>query len=293
MRGRPIMLDAIRRPEATGVDLPASVRVDARLRLAVEHAEGRLRIAERHEAGAFRFRMPRREAGAIEAMLVNVAGGLAGGDRVDIQADARVGASLVLSSAAGERIYRSGGDETAITIKLRAETGSNLVWLPHETILHDGARLRRRVDITVDPQAHLLFGEVMQLGRVASGERFRHGLMIDQWRLTIGGRLVFAEATRLTGEMLSLSQRPGGLGNAAFVASLLLAGEGAEDRLLSIRTALKAEKDVKAAATSHSGLVFARLISEDDVALRQVFLSAVRAASGGMMPLPRVLLSGQ
>lgn len=284
--------DGLGQAGGSGGDLPASVRVDACLKLIVEKPGSRLRLAERHESGAFRFRMPRREAGAIEAMLVNVAGGLAGGDRVLLEAEVREGASLVLSSAAGERIYRSGGDETRISIDLRAEANATLVWLPNETILHDGARFRRDVSITLHPRARLLFGEVIQLGRVASGERFRSGMMIDQWRVSIGGRMAFAEATRLEREMLARSQRPGGLGNAPFMATLLLAGEGAADRLAAIRQALVAEPSVMAAATAHSGLVFARLLSEDDVAQRRVFLSAIRAASGDDLPLPRVLMAG-
>lgn len=285
-------LDGAGQAGGSGGDLPASVRVNARLRLAVERVDDRLRLAERHESGAFRFRMPRREAGAIEAMLVNVAGGLAGGDRISLAAEARDGASLVLSSAAGERIYRSGGDETRISIALCAEAGANLVWLPNETILHDGAWLRRDINIALHPHARMLFGEVIQLGRVASGERFRSGTMVDLWRVYVGGKLVFAEATRLGGELLALSRRPGGLGNAPFMASLLLAGEGAADPLVAIRDALAAEPTVMAGASAHSGLVFARLLSEDDVALRRVFLNAIRAASGANMPLPRVLMAG-
>ncbi|MGL5446450.1 MAG: urease accessory protein UreD [Rhabdaerophilum sp.] len=276
-----------------GSDLPHCVRVEARLKLAVENANGRLRLAERHEAGAFRFRMPRREPGAIEAMLVNVAGGLAGGDRISLEGKALEGASLVISSAAGERIYRSAGDETQILVNLDAAAGANLVWLPLETILHDGARLRRSVNLTVHPQANLVFGEVMQFGRVASGERFRTGAMMDHWRVRIGGRMVFAEATRLDGELLSMSQRSGAMGNAPFMASLLLAGEGATERLKGMRTVLSSNPAVLAGASATCGLVFARLLSDNDVALRRMFLETVRAASGGTMPLPRMLMAGQ
>jgi urease accessory protein len=278
---------------SAGADLPPSLRVDARLNLVVEASGGRLRLSERHEAGAFRFRMPRRVPDAVEAMLVNVAGGLAGGDRLTLTATAREEAALILSSAAGERIYRSAGDETGISVRLQAETGATLVWLPCEMILHDGARLRRDVTLSLHPQARMLFGEMMQFGRVASGERFLHGAMVDRWQVRIGERLALAEAVRLDGDMLSLSHRPGALGDACFMASLMLAGAGATDRLLAIRAALSAHADVLAGASAVCGLVFARLLSQDDVALRRAFLDAVRAASGGMMPLPRVLMTAQ
>lgn len=276
-----------------GMDLPPSLRVNARLKLVVEASDGRLRLSERHEAGAFRFRMPRRVPDALEAMLVNVAGGLAGGDRLALTATAREKAALILSSAAGERIYRSAGDETRISIGLQVESGATLVWLPFETILHDGARYRRDVTLSLHPQARMLFGEVMQFGRVASGESFSHGAMVDRWQVRIGEKLALAEAIRIEGDMVPMSRHPGALGHARFMASLLLAGEGASDRLLAIRAALSAHADVMAGASAVCGLVFARLLSQDDVALRKAFLDAIRAASGGVIPLPRVLMTAQ
>lgn len=286
-------LDGSGQARGEGTDLPPSVRVDARLNLVVENSAGRLRLSERHEAGAFRFRMPRREPDAIEAMLVNVAGGLAGGDRLTLTAKARDGAALILSSAAGERIYRSGGDETRISVGLEAEAGSTLVWLPHETILHDGARLRRDVSIALHPKARLLFGETLQFGRVASGERYRHGAFVDRWQVRICEKLAFAEAARLEGGTFAMSQRPGALGTAPFMSSVLLASENAVDRLAAIRMALSEHPDVMAAASAVSGLVFARLLSDSDVALRRAFLATIRAASGNIVPLPRVLMTAQ
>jgi hypothetical protein len=77
------------------------------------------------------------------------------------------------------------------------------------------------------------------------------------------------------------------------MASLLLAGENASDRLGAIRAALSAHPAVMAAASTVCGLVFARLLSDNDVALRRAFLNAVRAASGETIPLPRVLMTAQ
>jgi urease accessory protein len=287
-----MVLDEMQQAGGSGGDLPASVRVDARLRLAVETVSGRLRLAERHESGALRFRMPRRDRDAIEAMLVNVAGGLAGGDRIHLDAEARDGARLLLSSAAGERIYRSGGDVTRLAIRLAAASSATLVWLPMETVLHEGARLDRQVEMNIAPDGRMLFGEIMQLGRVASGERFSTGSLRDAWKVRIGDRLVFAEATRLEGEMLAASARPGALAGARFIASLLMVAPDAGERLDAIRASWRGEEAVMAAATAHSGLVFARLLSQDDVALRRAFLSALGAGTTGQWPLPRLLMLG-
>lgn len=281
--------DPLAAPPPPGGDLPASLRVNARLRLAVARNEGRLTLAERHESGAFRFRMPRRTPDAIEALLVNVAGGLAGGDRLGLSVEARAGAALVVGSAAAERIYRSGGDTTAMAIDLCAEAGARLIWVPAETVIHNGARLVRDFAISLAPDAHVLAGEMLQLGRIASGERFVSGLWHDRWRLRIGGKLVLAEEFHLEGGGPA-REAAGGLAGQAFLATLILAAPEASERLAAIRAALGADAHVTAGATCHSGLVFARAMSSDDVALRRVFLAALRAAAGADLPLSRLLM---
>ena len=50
--------------------------------------------------------------------------------------------------------------------------GAILDWLPQETIVFEGARLKRRTVAEVAPGGALLACEMVVLGRAASGERF-------------------------------------------------------------------------------------------------------------------------
>jgi urease accessory protein len=178
---------------------------------------------------------------------------------------------------------------TRMTMSLKAENGATLCWLPAETIIHKGARLMRDFSITLAPDSQLLLGEMLQIGRIASGERFTSGSWQDRWRLRIGGKLVLAEEFHLKGEE-PRSGHPGALAGQPFMATLILAMPDAGERLAGIREAFGSEPTVQAGATSHSGLVFARALSSNDVALRRAFLSAVRAAAGGDLQLSRLLM---
>jgi urease accessory protein len=279
-------------PVGRSRDLPPSVRVQAVLRLFTQGDQGKTRIVDRHEAGAMRFRMPRRAGQACEAMIVNVAGGLAGGDRVDVHVDARVGSETLIASAAAERIYRSAGDTTRIAVTLSAEAAARLVWLPNETILHRGARLARTVALSFAPESRVLFGDVLQLGRTASGEVFSSGELKESWRFSCAGRLVFAEEMRLDETALGSRDQAASFAGQGSIATLILAGGSAEDHLETIRQALPEGSEVRAGASAHSGLVFARLISRDDLALRRAFVKVVRAAATGL-PLPRLMLGDE
>lgn len=271
-------------------DLPRHVRVTAGLHLVIGPGPGGGRILQRHEEGAFRYRLPCRPDGAREAMIVNVAGGLAGGDRVRIRAEAQAGSQLIVSSAAAERIYRSAGDMTSIELNLRVSDDAQFAWLPNETILHDGARLHRKAEFHLEPKSQFLFAEIVVLGRRASGERWRAGRLHDSWRLTCGGRVRFAEEMRLGDTFSEAFEREGGLRGLGAMATLLFAAPNGEERLASLRAAIEQSSGIRGGASARDGLVFARLVGEDDLALRRATVSAAHALAGRDLPLPRLML---
>ena len=80
---------------------------------------------------------------APEAIIINTSGGLAGGDRFEI--DVQAASDLCLTTQAAEKIYRSLSDETRISTRLSGQGEARLLWLPQETILFDGAGWKDRL----------------------------------------------------------------------------------------------------------------------------------------------------
>src|ERR1700688_3675301 len=167
----------------------------------VHLCEGAPRRRYLHESGSLRVRFPSPESEGLSAVFVNTAGGIAGGDRFDIDTATGEGSRLTLTTAAAEKIYRAQGPAAQVNIALKAAAGSHLSWLPQETILFDRARVSRRIDIDLAEGASLLLCEIVVFGRAAMGERMVHGEFVDCWRLRRGGRLVFAENIRLDGDI--------------------------------------------------------------------------------------------
>jgi urease accessory protein len=272
-------------------DLPASVRVAATLALGVTHADGVTRVCERREAGAFRFRFPRPHGRPPEAVMVNIAGGLAGGDCVETRIAAGPSAQLTVTSAAAERIYRSAGATTRLTVALDIAQGATALWLPQETILHDGARLRRRFEIALAPDSRAVLAEMLFLGRRASGEGFGRGMVHESWRIRRSGRLVFADETRIEGDFTHDITHPAALGHHVALATLVLAHPDAADHLENLRGFFE-DGPVEAGATDLGGLILIRLASPDAAALRRrVLRLAARMAEIVGQPMPRALLN--
>src|SRR3981081_755685 len=100
-----------------------------------------------HESGSLRVRFPSPEAEGLSAVFVNTAGGVAGGDRFDIDISTGEGLRLAVTTAAAEKIYRAQGPAAQVNIAFKGAAGAHLAWLPQEAILFDRARLKRRIDI--------------------------------------------------------------------------------------------------------------------------------------------------
>src|SRR5207253_4581995 len=101
------------------------------------------RLAHLYQHDPLRVLFPETEATDIPlAVLLTTSGGLVAGDRLAISVHLAEGAAAHVTAAAAEKIYRSTGATSAISQHLTADKGAWLEYLPPETILFDGVRLR-------------------------------------------------------------------------------------------------------------------------------------------------------
>jgi urease accessory protein len=228
------------------------------------------------------------------AAIVNCAGGLAGGDRLRQEVHLGAGACATISTAAAEKIYRSLGPDTTVVTTLALAVGAVMEWLPQETILFDGARLDRRLRATLAEDAVLLATETLVFGRAARGERFRHGQVLDAWRLLRpDGTPFWADALALGRDPEAALRADFGFAGAGALGTMLLAAPGAERHLGLMRAVTgEAAPPLRAAATvPRPGVLLARWLGEA-AAVRQgvaVAIPALRAAALGLAPrLPRL-----
>jgi len=266
----------------------AGNRAVGRIAFTVAAGPGGSRRGRVHEAGSLRVRFPNGNSKtALDAVIVNTAGGMAGGDRFDIDIEVGAGAQLTVTTAAAEKIYRSLGPHTDIGIKLDIGPGGALAWLPQETIAFDQARLRRSIDIELARDAKLLLAEAAVFGRSAMGETVVQGHFFDRWRLRVGGALVFAETLRLDGDIAQrLAQRAIAAGGVA-VASVIKCPSNDAD-VATVR-AMQDRFAGEVGISAWNGLVVARLIAADGAALRRDLVAVLTALDAA--PLPRLWLN--
>ena len=264
------------------LDIFAANRAVGSVAFDVHLADGVTRRRHLHESGSLRVRFPSPEAQGLSAVFVNTAGGVAGGDRFEVDISAGEGSRLTLTTAAAEKVYRSHGPAAQLNIALRAAANAHLAWLPQETILFDQARLERRIDIDLAGSASLLLCEIVVLGRAAMGERMRHGRLIDRWRVRRGGRLVFAETVRLDGDIGATLDRPAvAKGGVALGTALIVPGD--EVTVTRIREASD-RFGGEVGISAWNGFAMARFCAQDAARLRADMVTVLGQACGQALP---------
>jgi urease accessory protein len=254
-------------------------RAVGRVALSVAAVAGTTRRRQVYEDGPLRVRFPNPAGEALEAVICNTAGGIAGGDRHDFEVTVGDGAALTVTTAAGEKVYRTLGPAAAVTASLAVGAGARLAWLPHETLLFDRARLARRIDVELTADAALLMAEAVVFGRAAMGETVQAGALTDRWRVRRVGRLLFAEAYRLDGAIARLLSEPAVAAGGAATATVL-AVPGSAAMVERVRSQVFCGE---VGSSAWNGLAVARLCAKDGASLRRD-LAAVIAAMGGALP---------
>ncbi|HEX4411871.1 MAG TPA: urease accessory protein UreD [Xanthobacteraceae bacterium] len=266
----------------------AANRARARIAFGVNADAGVSRRTRVHEAGSLRVRFPNGlRADTLDAVMVNTAGGMTGGDRFDVAIDVGAGAKLTVTTAAAEKIYRSLGPDTEIAVKLSVSSGGTLAWLPQETILFNQVRLKRSIDVTLDDDAQLLVAEAVVFGRSAMAETVTQGLFVDRWRIHRGGALVFAETARLdTMIAKTLAQSASTAGGVA-IASVIKT-PGTDDDVAGVR-ALTESFVGEVGISAWNGIAVARFVARDGATLRRDLMNVLAVLSPA--PLPRLWLN--
>ncbi len=252
-------------------------RGEGRIVAAMDRAK--TRIVALYQEGAAKIRLPETHSEALQGVLMNTAGGLTGGDHLRWSAEARAGARLVLTTPACERVYRSIGGDARVETRLVAGENAHIDWLPQETILFEGSRLDRRLDVDLADGATLTAVEAVLLGRQAMGEAARNARLRDNWRIRRNGRLLHAEATALGGNGLERDGLSLLAGALAF-ATVLHIGPQAGRTLDAVRALLPQS----GGASVIGDRLAVRLLAADGLALRRSLapIIALLSAAGSI-----------
>ncbi len=243
---------------ATPASPPVFQRTTGVLRLAFTARDGVTHARTLYQEAALKVRLPKVWGTPPEAVMINTAGGLTGGDDVSVTVDVDSGASAIVTGQACEKIYKSAGGEAHIASTINVASGASFAWLVQPTILFDRGRMRRTMSVDLAEDATFLGLEAIVFGRTAMQESVTTGFISDTWR--IANPAVMA-------------------GNRA-MASIIYAAPDAEKR----RDEMREIVGELGAVSAWNGLMVTRLVAPDGYTITQNLVSVLTRFRRAALP---------
>ena len=160
--------------------------------------------------------------GVSHVTLLHPPGGLVGGDRLSIGVEVGDGAHAVITTPAAAKHYRSAGPTARQQQHFRVAGGGTLEWLPHETILFDGAISELHTRVELGAGASFIGIDLVCFGLPARAERFARGRCRQRLEVWRGEHPLFIERGDFDGSAPVHAAR-WGLGGAPIMGTLLAA----------------------------------------------------------------------
>lgn len=172
------------------------------------------------------------------AIIVHPPGGIAGGDRLEVQLQSQTRSQGLVTTPSAAKWYGTDGVVPARQ-KIEIALDGQLEWLPQETIVFDRALVESEITIKAGAAGAMLGWDHLIFGRHASGESFKTGRFAQSLRIHLLEGLVWHDRIVLEGGD-ALFDSPIGLRGhhacATFWAILAEPDTWTEARLESLRT---------------------------------------------------------
>jgi urease accessory protein len=181
----------------------------ANLELEYAFQDGKTLLGRRFHDGPLVVQKPLYPEGGevCHTIIVHPPGGIAGGDELTLNVEAKQQASALLTTPGATKWYRSGGPWARQRISLGIQ--GSVEWLPRETIVFDGTLAYSAFAADLAADAVLIGWDLVCLGRTGSGERFSRGIYRFSLELRRAGRTLWLERGRIEGGSRLLESPPG------------------------------------------------------------------------------------
>jgi urease accessory protein len=197
--------------------------------------------------------------GTCHVYVLHPPGGVVGGDELSVEVEAQQGASVLLTTPAATKLYRTANAPATLRQKFRVREGASLEWLPQETIAFGGSHANSRTLVLLDAGARYLGWEITCLGRPASNDAYASGSFRHVTEIRRGERLLLVDRTHVSATGASRSAA-WGFGGRPVYATLVASG-ASEALVRAVRENVTPERPGDLfSVTAMSGLLVCRFL---------------------------------
>jgi urease accessory protein len=200
------------------------------LQLTYRHTQGKTQAIQHQGTAPLKVQRsfyPESEA-ICHNTILHTAGGIVGGDKLQIDIDLQPQSRAVITTAAAGKIYGSNGTVAVQKIVQNIGAEACLEWLPQETIIFNGAIFHQYLRVNLAATATWMGWEINRFGRTARGERFTQGKWQSATEVYREGKPVWIDRPVLYGDEMVDSAHS--LAGYPIVGSLAWIIAGVSDR---------------------------------------------------------------
>lgn len=212
---------------------------------------------------------------------MNPAGGVLGGDSLELDVSLAPGSSATLTTQGAAKAYR--GEASSQTAEIRVGDGAFLEYLPHHLIPFAGSSHRQITRFMLQGEATLLAWEAYSAGRLARGERFEFNRLSSSTGLYVEDAPVASDGFDLPGVYPAGEEHFGGY---SYLATVFVVAPDAAGLAEELHGLLRLETGLLASSSSPSErLCISRILSGSAPALYRM-LNLCRGAVRERLSLP-------
>jgi len=166
--------------------------------------------------------------GSLCQMMLNISGGMAGGDRLRTTIEFERDAHAVLITASAAKAYRTRNEPAVQETHIRLERGAIVEYLPDHLIPHAGAAVEQTLRIEMGQSSRAIMYDALAAGRIGRGERWRFRELTSTTMITSATRPLYLNRSRITPASQPLDQ-PGWMEGYNYLATMVVAADSDRD----------------------------------------------------------------
>ena len=231
------------------------------------------RIGELYQKGSSRLFFPKNFSKTKECVVINTAGGITGGDKFESCIKASEESSVVVTTQASEKVYKSNYGSAEVETKFFASKNSKLLWLPQDTILFSKSNLSRKITIHIEDNSELLAFDQIVLGRSAMGEIIQESSFHDNWKIYSGNKLIYFDQS---GWKNTVPLNCAGLKGIKSYASFYYVGSKAKYYEEKLKRMKQVFKNVDFGSSLRNGCLLVRIFGSEAKAIKDRSINLLR-----------------
>jgi len=194
--------------------------------------------------------------------ILHPPGGVAAGDRLQIQASLSERSRALLTTPGATKWYRSEGSCASQRVHFSLGEDAVLEWLPRENIIFDGANISMELNVELELRARYFGWDILSFGRRASGESWERGKLTMQTNIRGVDCLLWSEVADIDAHS-GFAESPVGLAGFTVCGTFLVAGCDVDAPLLSrCREVIPRAAESRTGITRVPGVLIARYLGD-------------------------------